>query len=298
MARIALILALLLGSARPVMAGEVGDETPSSIVKSPGVLAEYESHVFRTDPELKLYVVKPKGWKATDKRPSLVFFFGGGFVKGSPEKSVGWAKWAAKNGMVGIAPDYRVKERFAGVHPADGFGDGRRAVRWIQEHAAELGIDPGKVAVGGNSAGGGIALWTAITPVPGRSTPEDTPLQKPAALVLMSAPSDATGSKGKRFGDVAESISALQHLDKKMPPIIMFHGDADMTVPYSQAVKLNEKLLATKNDVEFVTVPGGGHGFSTTLPVWKEKSRAMILAFLDKHGLIPHEEAKQEKAGT
>ena len=39
--------------------------------------------------ELRLHVVKPVGWKASDKNPGLVMFFGGGWASGTPEKSVG-----------------------------------------------------------------------------------------------------------------------------------------------------------------------------------------------------------------
>lgn len=48
---------------------------------------------------MDLFVFKPEGWKASDKRSAFVFFFGGGWTKGTPLKSASTAAWAAKNGM-------------------------------------------------------------------------------------------------------------------------------------------------------------------------------------------------------
>jgi acetyl esterase/lipase len=52
-------------------------------------------------------------------------------------------------------------------------------------------------------------------------------------------------------------------------------------------VELNKKLLESGNSVEFVTVPGGSHGFVSETPGWKDKSKQMIIEFLKKQGLVP-----------
>src|SRR5438034_9799632 len=80
---------------------------------TPVSLPGAEAFVYRDgkpDP-MRLHVFKPKGWSAKDQRPALVFFFGGGWTKGTPERSASYAKWAATLGMVGVAPDYRTKAR-------------------------------------------------------------------------------------------------------------------------------------------------------------------------------------------
>ena len=64
------------------------------------------------------------------------------------------------------------------------------ALHWVEDHAAELGVDTNKIVVGGSSAGGHLALWTAIAKAPFGSKPEESPTTKPAALVLISAPSE------------------------------------------------------------------------------------------------------------
>jgi len=236
----------------------------------------------------RLFVVKPENWKATDHRTALMFFFGGGWTTGTPANSIGWARTAAKLGMIGIAPDYRTKGR-NDTSPLESVADSRAALHWVQEHAVELGLDPARVAVGGNSAGGHVALWTAITKAPPGSDESESPRIKPAALILFSTVSDTTPLTGytpKRFGEHTLELSPIHQLDEHMPPVLAFHGDADPLVPLLQAIALRDKLVASGNDCELHIVPGGGHNFGNDVPEWKEKSRQLMLEFLRKQELV------------
>ncbi len=96
-----------------------------------------------------------------------------------------------------------------------------------------------------------------------------------------------TGQRGQRFGGYAAELSPQQNLDAKMPPVLMFHGDADKVVPYTHAVALHQQLSETGNDSEFVTIPGGGHG--VTLPEWKAKVNTMEKEFLERLKILPVE---------
>jgi acetyl esterase len=257
---------------------------------TPHSLPDSETHIYRAgQPEpMRLFVFKPKDWKAQDRRPALIFFFGGGWSKGTPEKSAGWAKHFAKLGMVGIAPDYRTRNRFD-TTPLQSVADGRAALRWVQDHATELGVDASKIVVGGNSAGGHVALWTAISQTPPGSDLQESPVKKPAALILLSTVSDTSSLSGYtpyRFGTNANALSPVNRLDAKMPPMLMFHGDADKTVPCRQALSLRDKLLSSSNVCELVTVPGGDHGFTSQLPEWKNKTQDRIRLFLIRQGLL------------
>jgi acetyl esterase/lipase len=238
---------------------------------------------------MRLFVVKPTGWQASDRRPALVFFFGGGWTTGTPTSSIFWAKFAAEQGMVGIAPDYRTKGRHD-VSPLASVADSRAALRWVQDHATELGIDPARVVVGGNSAGGHVALWTAITHTPPGSNEKEAPKIKPTALILFSTVSDTskeTGYTPQRFGEHTTDLSPVHQLDAKMPPVLAFHGDADKLVPLRQATALRDKLIASGNACELHIVPGGGHNFGNDVPEWQGKSRELIIEFLKKQKLMP-----------
>ncbi|MBI5769250.1 MAG: alpha/beta hydrolase [Verrucomicrobia bacterium] len=257
---------------------------------TPLTLDGAETHVFHATPqgEMRLHVFKPAGWRAGDRRPVFVWFFGGGWTTGTPANAAYWAKIAAGWGMVAIAPDYRTKGRHD-TPPHASVADARAAVQWVQKHAAELGIDPAKVVVGGNSAGGHVALWTGIAKAPPGSDAKESPLVKPAALVLTAPVSDtskATGYTPQRFGDDAEALSPVHQLDAQMPPLLLFHGDADKTVPQRQSIALDEKYRATGNTCEFVSVPGGSHNYGGEMPEWREKTREMTRAFLAKLRLL------------
>ncbi len=281
------LLGAILGAR--ALAAATNDVAPKQT--TPLALPGAEPHVYRVlAPEpLRLHVFKPKNWKASDRRVAFVWFFGGGWTRGTPENSAFWTKWAAAHGMVGVAPDYRVKDRF-GTSPLEAVADGRAAVRWVEDHAAELGIDPQRVVVGGNSAGGHVALWTAIVRPPPGSSAAESPTYRPVALVLTSAVSDTSKASGytpTRFGENAQALSPVHQLDAKMPPVFMLHGDADQTVPQAQALALRQKLRATDNVCEFVSVPGGSHNFGGDLPEWREKQQGMAEDFLRRLQLLP-----------
>ena len=260
-------------------------------VETPLTLPGAETYVYHeVAPEpMRLHVFRPAGWTAADRRPAWIHFFGGGFVNGTPLQSAGYGRNAAKLGLVGIAADYRVKNRH-GTDASACVADARAALHWVQTNAAQLGIDPERVIVSGSSAGGHLALWTAITPTPWGSDPDKAPRLQPAALILLSAASDTsevTGQRAERFAGHGAGLSPAQHLDPRMPPALIFHGDADTVVPYRYSVALHDKLRATGNECELVTLPGGAHNLGTP------EQRAVIAtrsrAFLERLGLVGRE---------
>ena len=263
---------------------------------TPTDLPGAESFVYRQDAELalRLFVVKPPGWKAGDHRPAFMFFFGGGWTTGTPASALVWAAFAAEHGLIGIAPDCRTKGRH-GTPPLASVADGRAALRWVQDHSSQLGLDPARVVVGGVSAGGHVALWTAIPSTPPGSLVDESPLQPPCALVLLSAVSDTspeTGYTPQRFGAEARALSPFHQLAPHMPPVLAFHGDADALVPLRQAIALRDKLRATGNRCELQIVPGGGHNFDRDLPGWDRRTREGVQEFLIREGVMPPTEAR------
>ena len=267
-------------------AGKASGDTEATPKQIPGA----ETFSYRDgENSMNLFVYKPRDWQASDKRSALINFFGGGWTKGTPLKSASMARWAAENGMIGIAPDYRTKNRFQ-TGPQASVDDGRAAFNWVLEHASELGIDPNRIVVGGNSAGGHVALWTAIEKAPPGSNPETSPKTKPAALFLISAVSDTspeTGYTASRFGADAKALSPVHQLDEKMPPAIIFHAAFDELVHYRTAVALCEQLESTGSTCDLVTVPVGGHSFLKENKKWKTKLHAKLAEMLTCEGLLP-----------
>ncbi len=296
---------LIFGAGLAVTAEDARSSTAAAPVEksaevTPVSIPGSESFVFRKigETELRLFVVKPAGWAKTDKRPSLVSFFGGGWSSGTPLHSIGWAKWAASRGLVGIAPDYRTRTRFGSI-PEECVADGRAAVRWVEEHADELGIDPRKIISLGASVGGHIAAWTAI-PSLGPGSDDPAPKFLPAALVLVNPVTDtkAGGYGGpKRFGGNAAralACSVPDQMPTNMPPTIIFHATADKTVPYTNSVAFRDKLVGAGNRCELVTFEGLGHSyysskFGTDGKAADLKTHEAVTKFLASLGLLENE---------
>jgi len=288
----------------------IGNPADTNEVTPPS-LPGSEPFVFKKvgDTELRLHVVKPKDWKASDKRACLVTFFGGGWTSGTPARSSTYAKWSTKYGLVGIAPDYRTRKRFD-AKPEDCMSDGRAALRWIQDHAAELGIDPSKIVVQGSSAGGHVAAWTAILdPVKTDTASDPAPNSPPTGLILLWPVTD-TGTNGyggpKRFGNDetrANNLSVTGRMPAKMPPTLVFHGTADKTVKFENSQAFTDKMKANGNLCELVVFPDAPHSPQSSKEgekgkVVKAKIEEESLKFLEKLGLVSPEQASAGAKAT
>lgn len=96
---------------------------------------------------------------AAPDAPLLVFFHGGGFVLGDLDSHDDLCRLICRDaGLHVLSVDYRLAPEHKAPAAAD---DGFAAYRWALEHAAELGADPARIAVGGDSAGGNIAAVVA-----------------------------------------------------------------------------------------------------------------------------------------
>jgi acetyl esterase len=92
---------------------------------------------------------------ASGPLPALIYFHGGGFVAGSLESHDGLCRqFAAEGSFKVIAVDYRLAPE--NPYPA-AVDDAWAATQWIEQNAADLGVDAGRIAVGGDSAGAMLA---------------------------------------------------------------------------------------------------------------------------------------------
>jgi len=212
--------------------------------------------------QLKLHVFEPEGHRAGSKRPAIVFFFGGGWVGGSPSQFYHHGAYLASRGMVAFAAEYRVRKTHK-TTPFECVQDGKSAIRWVRSHAEELGIDPDRIAASGGSAGGHVAAATAT--VPGLNEPgEDTSISAvPNALVLFNPVYD-NGPNGYGYDRVKEryqEISPFHNIRSGIPPAIVFFGTKDKLVPVETAKAFKAKMEAVGSRSELIFFEGEPHGF-------------------------------------
>ncbi|NIP97529.1 MAG: alpha/beta hydrolase [Akkermansiaceae bacterium] len=248
-----LLLSCLLLAACPL-----GFGAPKPEVRSPDLVLPYRK---TEQAELKLEIFRPAGWAASDQRPAVVFFFGGGWVGGSTRQFHPQANHLAKRGMVVICADYRVKSRHK-TTPFDAVKDAKAAVRWLWRHAGEQGVDPEKIITSGGSAGGHLAACCGV--VPGLDEVRDgEPVFIPAAMVLFNPVID-TSRKGYGYDRLRErfrEISPLEHVHAGTAPTLLMVGSADTTTPPAGdkafAARMKERKLKCRLEI----YEGQKHGF-------------------------------------
>jgi acetyl esterase/lipase len=113
----------------------------------------------REDGETKIRLRLYKVRSASRPGAVLLWFHGGGYIMGKPEMDDSIClHYAAEAGITVVSADYRL----APEHPfPSGLNDAFTALKWINHNAEVLGIDPSRIAVGGKSAGGGLAAALA-----------------------------------------------------------------------------------------------------------------------------------------
>lgn len=223
---------------------------------------------------LPIHIYKPKGHKGADKRPAIIFFFGGGWTGGSPGQFEQHCKYLASRGMVAMTAEYRVLSRH-GVRAVDCYLDAKDAIRWARANAKRLGIDPARLAAGGGSAGGHLAAALGTIPTLGDHPDKEYISGIPDALVLFNPalvlakidgealpfPEDKLIGMPYRMGVESAKLSPWHNIAPNQPPAIIFHGKADQTVKYLTAELFAAKSQSAGNRCELVGYEGEVHGF-------------------------------------
>ncbi len=241
--------------------------------------------------ELTMNIFAPMDGK---KHPAVILIPGGAWI--TAPKSVWYllALKLAEHGFVAAPIEYRV---IGAADYTEIIGDAKAAVRYLRAHADRFGIDEGKIAAMGASAGGYLAVMLGVTgDRPEKFTFGDNLGQSSAvqAVIDCFGPTDMTrtaedlsderkkdyaspssfpsvfvngiaGYKGRHGGNVSDNpetardSNPLNYIDGKTPPFLIFHGDSDKTVSLSQSKILHEALTAHNIDSTLYIINGGEH---------------------------------------
>ncbi|MGN7860845.1 alpha/beta hydrolase [Microbacterium sp. 22303] len=158
--------------------------------------------------------------------PVHLYFHGGGWVAGtglSPFTDIIGRERAIGGHCVAITVDYRKAPEFQ--HPTP-LNDCQTALKWVVDHADEIGVDPDFITVGGASAGANLAAALCI-----KNRDENGPaiafqlLEAPAVDLTLSLPSHADPDLGSQY--------ALHHPDVETLVVTYLGEDGDPTDPYA-----------------------------------------------------------------
>jgi acetyl esterase/lipase len=208
---------------------------PAADAGQPG--AAPETDMYGQNNNLKILV-----WRADTSGapgPAVIFFHGGGYSAGDASQFSQMCAELAQQAITCASADYTLSSGDQQVSEA------KQAVTWLRDHGAQLHINADRVFVGGGSAGGYLALSTALI------NPQRTSM--PAGLILLN-PGFAAQPPGP-----TENLQ--DDLRNRLPPTIWFHGTADTTVPYAGAQAFVGAARSAGSPVDLESYPGRKHGF-------------------------------------
>jgi len=238
---------------------------------------------------LRMLIIDPG--PTAEPRPALLYLHGGGYVFGSPEQILPtMQRLAADAGCVICLPAYRLAPENTFPAPLE---DNHLALSWMFENAIALGIDTDRIAVGGDSAGGGHAASLAIAA-------RDRQLY-PIAFQLLLYPmlDDRTGSSRPAPAKVGEFIWTAENNEfgwssylgcpaggpnvpsqavpariedlTDLPPTLIATGSLDLFC--DENTRFADRLDQNGVDVDLQIFSGAFHGFNVMVPEAKISKR-------------------------
>lgn len=242
---------------------------------------------------LKLRIFKPTG--GTQRQTAVLHLHGGGWRSGAPAMLDPRSRGLSALGYTVIQVQYRLLDDIV-AWPAP-VTDLRSALRWVVEHADELGVRPNAIVLWGHSAGAHICLMTACTVAGGDLDHPDDDRSIPVSIAAVidcygptsfhsgATPLLAAGPDGPDFAaiaanqrpdgalpgidllaepcsdDQADAISPLTQLSADFPPTMIVHGTHDTLIRPENSQRLTDALSRLGVVSELVTFAECGHEF-------------------------------------
>ena len=232
----------------------------------------------------------------------VMYVHGGGWRMGQKEMlgmMPGPVELLRRNYLV-VTIDYRLAPNYK--FPAM-IEDAKCAVRFLRANARQYNLDPNRIGVMGDSAGGHLVALLGLSDAgagfEGRSFTNES--SRVEAVVDFYGPSDFTKGPASRMAyrlmkdafavtnaadPMIKRASPVTYVTSNAPPFLILHGDHDGLVSIQQSIELNERLQAAGADSTFVVIHNYSHGYT---PIWLRSSpnqaelSKRVADFFDKH---------------
>jgi len=230
---------------------------------APGALGNSDGDT----PKMYIYPAAGEG-----VHPAVIVLPGGGYNNLSTEsEGADAARWLSQRGVTAFVLTYRLGPRYGYPAPME---DGARAVRYVRNRAADLGIDKNRIGLWGFSAGGHLAAWLATMhdagdkkaadPIERESDRPDFVILSYARLTLDPAIPRKTSLEaliGKHPSqDLLESVSLERHVTSETPPCFLFATSDDEVVNPMNSTTFYNALKRAGVQAELHIFERGRHG--------------------------------------
>ncbi len=231
-----------------------------------------------------------------EKLPCLLLFHGGGWGNGDLRTFRYDCHYFASRGIVAATANYYMYSKEARTKLPEDVSrkaacvtDAKSAIRWIKQHADELGVDPQKIIVGGGSAGGHISILSTICPA--NDDPRD-PLQLDTSVAAYVLFNPALSPGDEAYPD----IYAMAHLSADFAPAVVFFGTEDRWKPGWDAAQAKLTALGAGDRIHLFLAEGEEHAFFNKQP-WKDLTIIEADRFLSSLGFLEGEPQLKVPAG-
>jgi len=241
----------MLALVGPVGASEFSEKIWASY--DAGALKPTE--IFKVREGVELHYFAPATARVSGNNVVHLYIHGGGFRGGSPRGFYRWSRYLAEHGVSAFALKYRLLDREKRGKPTICVEDAKSAMCWLRANAEKLGIDPKRIAVGGNSAGAHLAA--ALATLESHNHPsDDLSIKTVPNLLLLGSPSF---DLSEYFGT---DISPVRNLNESLPNTIAIIGDSDPVIPMTTMEVFGQGVIDAGSDFEWWIFPGKGHALN------------------------------------
>ncbi|MBA4410242.1 MAG: hypothetical protein C0397_12550 [Odoribacter sp.] len=225
-----------------------------------------------------------------ENNTAIVFFHGGGWAFGTPSEFFTTCERYARMGIVTFSVEYRLSiENGITPHPTispiESVMDAKSAIRWVRENAEKFHVDRNKIVAAGQSAGGHLALSTAMIEDHNEKSDNPGTSCRPDAILLFSAcVNTVEGWCDRLLADRRNqiwSISPAHHIRGGLPPMIEFHGNDDEQVPKWTVQFFESEMKKKGNYFELHIYEGRKHYLGDGNPIYSRYFDDEILKLAD-----------------